>query len=206
MRGVELLGWGLALWGSVPIVCQIRHTRRTGRVDGVAPATHVAWLCSWLCWLGYAVTIRAWPIVLETTLGALLEAVALGLLVRAGLQLDRSALGWVAATVVIGAVGVGLGPDAAAVAITGYDVAGVVPQTRAALTGEELDGVSGWSWAVTLVSALGWLVYALAIGHLWAASWPVTAAAAATVILAAKHRAVVARPGPLGPTVERPAV
>lgn len=189
VRAVDLLGWGLALLGSVPIVLQIRHTLRSGTAVGVSPATQLAWLCSWVCWLGYALTIRAWPIVLETSLGVVLELVALGCLRRAGLTSDLRALGWLGGLALIGVSGLTLGPDAAAVAITVFDVAGIAPQTLAALRGGSLAGVSSASWVVTLASALGWLVYALAIGHLWAASWPLTAAIAATVILVAQRRA-----------------
>lgn len=187
VEGAQALGWALAVWGSVPIVCQLAHTRRTRSTAGIAAGTHVAWLCSWLCWLAYAVSIKAWPIALETALGAVLEAIELVWLMRLGLRVDHSALAWVLGVLGIGVVGMLAGADAAAVAITAYDVGGVVPQSYHALRAPDLEGISGWSWAVTLASALGWCVYAAQIGHPWAASWPVTAALASGVVLGAKR-------------------
>lgn len=195
VKWYEALGWTLALLSSVPALLQVERTWRTRSVDGVSAATHVAWTFSWVGWGVYGAAVGSWPVVVESLAGLCVEVVQLRLLRGLGVDLTAAARRWapVVALLLFGGwvaarAGVVAGAEAIAVALTVFDAVGVVPQTVKAWRDPSSEGLSAWAWAAGAALAAGWVVYALAIGHPWAASWSVLAGISSTVVLAAKFR------------------
>lgn len=192
---MELLGWLVALAGTVPAVLQLVHTRRSGRTDGVSVEMHVVWGATWVGWLVYAAAVRQGPMVAQALAGLVLQGALLVELSRRGdavaaaaRRLVPAAGVWLAALPVVLACGPGAPVEGLAVALALADAVSVAPQTVRAWRDPSLAGVSGWSWAAQLGLSAGWAAYAVSVGHPLGASWSFVSSVAATVVLAGKVR------------------
>lgn len=169
------LGTGLAATSALVAAPQMLRTWQTRDLSGVSMTAQVAWVVSWTLWGIYALAIGATGKVIADAVGLVFDALLLALMFAVATApgwrktAARAAVLALAPVPLFGWIWAEYGVVWLAIALTVYDTIILAPQLRAALFSSSVHGVSILAWVMRAATAVGWIVYAVGIGHLEAA-------------------------------------